>query len=70
MASSGKTRSTRTSKARMAHNGDSKDHGSVEVRVTIEIGPLQRIPKGKRRRVRKAAPKQAKAFLKWALTQL
>ena len=42
----------------------------MEVRVTFEIGPIKRIRSRKRQAARKAAPKQVKAFLKWAVTQL
>lgn len=69
MASNKKKRPAPASKAKMAHSDTSKDRGD-RVRLTIEIGPLERIPKRKSHRGRKAAPKQVKAFLKWVLTQL
>lgn len=59
----------RSAKAKAEHSGATHTHGEVTVTIGV-IGPLKRIKKGKSRQRRKATPKEVKAFLKWALTQL
>ncbi len=71
MASKKRKRPAAANKAKMAHSDASRDHAEVEVRLTIGIiGPITRLRKRKAHQGRKATPKQAKAFLKWVLTQL
>ena len=67
------TRKKTPARQKPRHGGASSDHEDSSVVITITIGKLEYGPVKKSRKpkkARKATPKQVKAFLKWALTQL
>lgn len=71
MAATKKTKPVGSAKPKADHGGDSSDHGDRGVRITIEVGHIEWIGKSrKKKKGRKATPKEVKAFLEWALTQL
>ncbi len=70
MAAKKKTKPARKAKPMADHGGDSSDHGGGGVRISIEVGHIEWIGKSHGKKRRKAKPKEVKAFLEWALTQL